>query len=558
MTATVSAETSSIEYTDEIKTFSPDCLVDHPANPPDRVLPPNVKDLLESIEAFDQRDPVRARVMDEDRLQILSGHRRVAACRILGRDVRVEVVVCDDAEALREVMLGNAEREDLDPVDRAELLQTMIDSGINRDDAGAMFGLMSESGIKNALRISKLPASIKKLLKDGTIPARTARYLVPYASCPKALDDLAADLEDKYLGAESLGNLLKDPRSVVDDLIRIDGKVNGHESVHARPIDGKTKYRVDWNWEEAVCKFEIDAATRKKLKVVEIPWRSGTIEVATNVKLFDRLNQPHLVKRDPYGSAKKKTKKPAGKKLTPKQQAAEDARRRKEADKKLADRLPTWAVRFMRCMMSFDVDEHDAVIDSSLAWLLANMRDERLWLERVVDTQFSGKYRQGSWVDTRLLFRLSAEPNISTPIWRGILWPQLRDDWTQSKGVSEQIPKDLPLSPTCRDYDGIWPTIHRNCESDVMSLEGAWKFSSQGPVKSSGRDTGATSLSGLVREYLELHTTEQLQKVAKAAKYRLEATTKGKRVDELMASHHKKPLPAPKCLAALMKKGAKS
>lgn len=90
-----------------------------------------------------------------------------------------------------------------------------------------------------------------------------------------------------------------------------------------------------------------------------------------------------------------------------------------------------------------------------------------------------------------------------------------------------------------------------------MSLEGAWKYSSQGPTNERKRDTGAKALAALVREYLELHTAEQLERIAKAAKYKFTVTAKGKRIDALMARHHKQPLPVPKAFGALLRKGPK-
>ncbi len=90
-------------------------------------------------------------------------------------------------------MLGNAERQDLSAIERAELLLTMINHGMDRAEAGRMFGLDSESGIKNTLRLLKLPESIRKLVQSGELPARAARVLVPWAEATVILDELAKD-----------------------------------------------------------------------------------------------------------------------------------------------------------------------------------------------------------------------------------------------------------------------------------------------------------------------------------------------------------------------------
>ena len=519
-----------------------DILQDHPANPPHRVLPPNVADLMELIEAYGQRDPVRVRPAAGKNYQILSGHRRVAACRILKRDVRCEVVICDDDEALREVMLGNAERKDLDPIERAELLQTMIDQGFDRDEAGAMFGLLSESGIKNALRMLKLPAGVKKLLRDGSIPARTARYLVPYSGLPKRLEQFAKDLVDPH--EDLLGHFLNNPKEAVREIAEINGDAKSKWSpATCRPIDGTTTYRpAGYEFEDAGCGFEITPDIRKKLKVIEVPIAGKTMEVATNVKLFDELNKPHLKKRKGYGGASNAggRKKPKAGKLTPAKQRAEDARKRKEADKRLKDALPVWATRFVRATLSFHTPINHPVVDATLPWLMTVAKRE--WVCSGIQT-IDGKDPVGrsNWDQTfpklaRTLLDHIDNHELNDRIWRTLVWPQTRTGWCKADQITGGPPIEMPLPPKAYPKVAAWDGMLNVTQ---VSIEDSWKQSG----------ANVSKLHELAIEFFNLHNAQHLPAFCKKMGVATKATSKRDLVAHLIRAHIDNPLPMPACLA---------
>lgn len=257
----VSAETSD----GEIVFLPADKLHYHPANPAHRVSPDAIADLAKLIDEFKQREPIRVRALEDPigHFQVLSGHRRTAACKQLGIAVKAKIVYADDEEALREVMLGNAERKDLSVIERAELLLTMINHGLERAEAGRMFGLESESGIKNTLRLLKLPESIRKLVQSGDLPARAARVLVPWAEATVILDELAKDR-----GSWRWRRLVED------------GKLQVTEQ-DWRPMDGVTKYNPGWEYPMSVRKFDLQAIHEKdrtNLAIVDLPiWRRRLI-----------------------------------------------------------------------------------------------------------------------------------------------------------------------------------------------------------------------------------------------------------------------------------------
>ena len=264
--------------------------------------------LVASIKQHGQREVVRVRPVGSIEggfesgkapkfgFQILSGDRRVAACRALKIEVRCEVIDCGDAQALKEVILGNEGRVDFDPVQRATMLRQMIDGGMPRADAGKVFGLTSESGIKNTLRLSKLPQSIQKLLSDGTIPTRAARAIVPWAEATAFCDHVAAILtskEDVY----ALGEFIAEPASFLQGEFETDGspKAKGtSRRAHGRPMDSQS--RPTWSHKMTDRGFEPTDQQLKDLQIVELPVGNGKNpkleRVALNVELFDKLQEP--------------------------------------------------------------------------------------------------------------------------------------------------------------------------------------------------------------------------------------------------------------------------
>ncbi len=154
------------------------------------------------------------------------------------------VVVIDDAAALAEVALGNAARKDLDPIERAELLEHLLrpidegGAGMTRSEAGKLFGLESESGVKNAVRLLKLPKHIKCLVRQGELPERLARKVIPYCEIPIVAQKIDEDFQrvfnarkhDDYEYTETIAALSgeRDP-DFLDQFVQD----------HTRPMDPK-------------------------------------------------------------------------------------------------------------------------------------------------------------------------------------------------------------------------------------------------------------------------------------------------------------------------------
>jgi ParB family chromosome partitioning protein len=96
-----------------------------------------VASLRESIAEFGLLEPLRVRrVPGEAGYEVLSGHRRLAACAQLGVDP-VPCVVMDglsDDDALSLVLVSNLERSDLRPDEEAAACAALVRAGWSADD----------------------------------------------------------------------------------------------------------------------------------------------------------------------------------------------------------------------------------------------------------------------------------------------------------------------------------------------------------------------------------------------------------------------------------------
>lgn len=93
--------------------------------------------------------------------RVVIGHRRLAACKLVGIE-RVPCVVRElDAKTERELMLvENCQRSDLTPLEEADGYQGLLDLGAGVGELAAKTG-RSESFVRGRLRIARIPADVR-------------------------------------------------------------------------------------------------------------------------------------------------------------------------------------------------------------------------------------------------------------------------------------------------------------------------------------------------------------------------------------------------------------
>jgi ParB family transcriptional regulator, chromosome partitioning protein len=134
-----------------------------------------LQELTASIEAVGVLQPIIVRP-NGGRYQIVMGERRVRAARAAGLE-RIPGIVrtTEDDQMLRDALLENVHREDLNPLEEAAAYeQLLVDFGITQEELAARLG-RSRPVIANAMRLLRLPGSVQRRIAARTLSAGHAR-----------------------------------------------------------------------------------------------------------------------------------------------------------------------------------------------------------------------------------------------------------------------------------------------------------------------------------------------------------------------------------------------
>jgi ParB family chromosome partitioning protein len=111
--------------------------------------------------------------------EVVTGERRLRAAKLAGlATVPVVLRDSDDSDLLREALIENIHREDLNPIELGEAFRQLLDElGLKQEELADRVGL-SRSHIANTIRLLSLPLEVQQLLADEKISAGHARALL--------------------------------------------------------------------------------------------------------------------------------------------------------------------------------------------------------------------------------------------------------------------------------------------------------------------------------------------------------------------------------------------
>ncbi len=167
-----------------------DAIVPNPSQPRSVFEPEAFGELVHSIREFGVLQPIVVRPLgDKDgkpAYELIMGERRLRASKEAGLK-KIPAVIRDtqDENMLRDALLENLHRSDLNPLEEASAYQQLLeDFGITQDQLAERIG-RSRPKITNMIRLLKLPASVQRRVAAGVLSAGHARAIL-------ALEDEAA------------------------------------------------------------------------------------------------------------------------------------------------------------------------------------------------------------------------------------------------------------------------------------------------------------------------------------------------------------------------------
>jgi ParB family chromosome partitioning protein len=136
-------------------------------------------ELVHSIREVGLLQPVVVRRRGEDEYELVMGERRWRACQEAGLAVIPAIVrETDDTDMLRDALLENLHRAQLNPLEEASAYQQLLDDfGCTHDELGARIG-RSRPQISNTIRLLKLSPAVQRKVAAGVLSAGHARSLL--------------------------------------------------------------------------------------------------------------------------------------------------------------------------------------------------------------------------------------------------------------------------------------------------------------------------------------------------------------------------------------------
>lgn len=167
--------------------LNPDDIVPNPRQPRTDFDQEELDELVHSVREFGVMQPIVVRPIERDdpriaqgvHYELVMGERRLRASRLAGLPTIPAVVkqTGDDA-MLRDALLENLHRSNLNPLDEASAYQQLLeDFGITQDELATRIG-RSRPQITNTLRLMRLPDPVKRQVAAGVLSAGHARALL--------------------------------------------------------------------------------------------------------------------------------------------------------------------------------------------------------------------------------------------------------------------------------------------------------------------------------------------------------------------------------------------
>lgn len=174
-----------------------------------------MKRLIESIKKFGTITPVLARPLPDGGYELISGHRRFAACQVLGLETMPVIVreISDD-EAVIAMVDANLQRETILPSEKAFAYKMKLDA-------------IKHQG-KTSVQVAEKLLSVEKVAEDaGESKDQVRRYIRLTYLIPKLLA-MVDDGKIAFNPAVEISYLSKDEQGILLDAMDLNGCTPSH------------------------------------------------------------------------------------------------------------------------------------------------------------------------------------------------------------------------------------------------------------------------------------------------------------------------------------------
>jgi len=185
---------------------------ENPRNPRTMFDEDELDELAYSLREVGVLQPVVVRPIpvteDGESFELVMGERRWRAARRAGlTSIPAIIRETSDDDLLRDALLENLHRTQLNPLEEANAYQQLLDDfGCTQDELGDRIG-RSRPQITNTLRLLRLPALVQRRLASGAISAGHARALLSLDD-PTLMEELAQRIVSEGLSVRAVERLV--------------------------------------------------------------------------------------------------------------------------------------------------------------------------------------------------------------------------------------------------------------------------------------------------------------------------------------------------------------
>jgi len=165
-------------------------------------------ELVHSVQEVGLLQPVVVRAVGEGRFELIMGERRWRATQEAGLE-KIPAIVreTEDQDLLRDALLENLHRSQLNPLEEAAAYQQLLDDfGCTHEELATRIG-RSRPQISNTLRLLKLSPPVQRRVAAGVLSAGHARALLTVTD-PDVQDRLAARVVAEGISVRALEEIV--------------------------------------------------------------------------------------------------------------------------------------------------------------------------------------------------------------------------------------------------------------------------------------------------------------------------------------------------------------
>lgn len=168
-----------------------------------------LQELADSIAREGVLQPIIVRKISDRNYSIIAGERRWRASRMAGKtSIPAIIRDVDEVTQVRQALVENIQREDLNPIEEAQAYQILLDRYEMTQEELASSLAKSRSALANTLRLNNLPGEVQNLLVAGQLNEGQARALLALKDPQKQID-VAHYVIEKALNVRQTENYVK-------------------------------------------------------------------------------------------------------------------------------------------------------------------------------------------------------------------------------------------------------------------------------------------------------------------------------------------------------------